>query len=71
MSDSSFLGSGWSFPPTFEIGNYQLNMTHKEHNINQSIDLILQTQQGVRNVKNCISTLSKNRLSFVKIRKDN
>jgi uncharacterized protein len=50
MTDSSFLGSGWSFPPTFEIGNYQLNMTHKQHNINQSIDIILQTYQGERSL---------------------
>jgi hypothetical protein len=50
MEDSSFLGSGWSFPPTFEIGNYQLNMTHKDDNIKQSIDIILQTQQGERSL---------------------
>ena len=50
MSDSSFLGSGWSFPPTFELGTYQLNMTHKEHNINQSIHLILNTAQGERSL---------------------
>ena len=50
MTDSSFLGSGWSFPPTFEVGNYQLNMTHKEDNINQAIDIILQTAQGERSL---------------------
>ncbi|MDD5754255.1 MAG: GPW/gp25 family protein, partial [Methylococcales bacterium] len=50
MSNPSFLGTGWSFPPTFEVGNYHLNMTHKQHNINQSIDLILQTNQGERSL---------------------
>lgn len=50
MSESSFWGSGWSFPPTFEVGNYQLNMSHKQHNINQSIDIILQTNQGERSL---------------------
>ena len=50
MNDSSFLGSGWSFPPTFEVGNYQLNMSHKQNNINQSIDIILQTPQGERSI---------------------
>lgn len=50
MSNSSFLGTGWSFPPTFEVSNYQLNMTHEQHNINQSIDLILQTYQGERSL---------------------
>ncbi len=50
MNDASFLGSGWSFPPTFEVGNYRLNMTHKDDNINQSIDIILQTRQGERSM---------------------
>ncbi len=50
MSNASFLGTGWSFPPTFEVSNYQLNMTHEQHNINQSIDLILQTNQGERSL---------------------
>jgi phage baseplate assembly protein W len=50
MSDSSFLGTGWSFPPTFEVNNYRLNMTHKQDNISQSIDLILQTNQGERSL---------------------
>lgn len=43
MSGSSFLGSGWSFPPTFEPGGFTLGMTHGAENIAQSIDLILQT----------------------------
>ncbi|MFI3119457.1 MAG: GPW/gp25 family protein [Methylococcaceae bacterium] len=50
MEDSSFLGTGWSFPPTFEIGDYQLNMSHSQHNINQSIDTILQTPRGERSL---------------------
>lgn len=50
MTDSSFLGAGWSFPPTFELGTYQLNMTHKENNINQSIRVILNTAQGERSL---------------------
>jgi len=48
MKESSFLGTGWSFPPTFEQGNYQLTMTKTEDNINQSIDIILKTPRGSR-----------------------
>jgi uncharacterized protein len=46
--DNSFLGSGWSFPVTFSAGNHQLNMTAYEDNINDSIDIILQTSTGER-----------------------
>ena len=50
LATSQFWGSGWSFPPTFEVGNYQLEMTHEVTNINQSIDVILQTHIGDRSV---------------------
>lgn len=50
MEDSSFLGTGWSFPPTFEVGNYQLTMSHSQNNINQAIDTILQTPRGERSM---------------------
>lgn len=43
-----FLGAGWSFPITFSAGNYQLNLTSNEENVNHSIDIILQTQKGER-----------------------
>lgn len=45
---AGFLGSGWSFPPTFEVGNFQLEMVAQQNSINQSIDVILQTRQGER-----------------------
>lgn len=51
MTDSSFWGTGWSFPPTFEAGNQQLNMTSGEANINQSIDCVLQTNRGERSMQ--------------------
>jgi len=47
---AGFLGSGWSFPPTFTAGNYQLNMAQQQDSINQSIDVILQTRQGERSL---------------------
>ena len=46
--EKEFLGSGWSFPVTFSAGNYCLELTKFEQNINESIDIILQTTMGER-----------------------
>jgi phage baseplate assembly protein W len=43
-----FIGTGWSFPPTFEKGSYELKLTDNVENINQSIDLIFKTARGER-----------------------
>lgn len=43
-----FLGSGWSFPVTFSSGNHQLVLTRYEKNIEDSIDVIMQTSFGER-----------------------
>jgi hypothetical protein len=48
QTNNHFLGSGWAFPVTFSAGNYQLNLTDYEDNINNSIDIILQTNRGER-----------------------
>ena len=48
QKEKMFLGSGWSFPVTFSAGNHQLEVAKFEQNINQSIDLILQTNMGER-----------------------
>ena len=50
MNTSSFWGSGWAFPPTFDKENRQLKMTHEIDNIKQSIDLLLHTQRGERSI---------------------
>ena len=50
MSDSVFQGSGWAFPPSFESSSRELNLVHSVQNINQSIDLILNTRRGERSV---------------------
>lgn len=42
------MGSGWAFPVTFSVGNHQLNLSAHEENINESIDIILQTRNGER-----------------------
>ena len=41
-----FLGSGWAFPVTFSEGNYELNLTEYEANIEDSISIIMQTNFG-------------------------
>lgn len=49
--DKNFLGSGWSFPVTFSEGNYKLIVSAYEKNINESIDVILLTNKGERNME--------------------
>lgn len=50
MTEESFLGSGWSFPPTFDKSTNQVVLSGSETNINQSIDLVLQTPRGARSL---------------------
>ncbi|MBU0914118.1 MAG: GPW/gp25 family protein [Gammaproteobacteria bacterium] len=50
MNESSFLGTGWSFPPVFDNANYQLQLSSGESNINQSIDLLMKTPRGSRSL---------------------
>lgn len=47
-AEHHFLGSGWSFPVTFLAGNHQVSLSAYEENINESIDIILQTRNGER-----------------------
>jgi phage baseplate assembly protein W len=48
LKENSFLGSGWSFPVTFSAGNYQLMTSSYIDNVNESINVILQTNNGER-----------------------
>jgi uncharacterized protein len=48
IPENEFLGSGWSFPVIFSAGNFQLNLTAYETNINESINIILKTRYGER-----------------------
>ncbi len=50
MNKKTFLGTGWSFPPSFEQANYRLSLNSEENNINQSINLVLQTPRGSRSL---------------------
>jgi phage baseplate assembly protein W len=44
----SFLGTGWSFPPTFDKGIHALKMVSDEEDIAQSLFIILSTTPGER-----------------------
>jgi phage baseplate assembly protein W len=46
--DRSFLGTGWSFPPTFRREWYGVEMVSDEGNVRKSIQIILQTIAGER-----------------------
>lgn len=44
MADNSFLGTGWSFPPTFRRETGGVDMISDEENVRKSIHIILATR---------------------------
>ena len=44
----SFLGTGWSFPPTFTPGGRDVIMVSNEEDIHQSLGLLFATSRGER-----------------------
>jgi phage baseplate assembly protein W len=48
VSEKSFLGRGWSFPPTFSKIASQVLMTADEEDINKSLEILLSTTIGER-----------------------
>lgn len=46
--NSSFLGIGWSFPPTFNQNTGTVEMVSDEEDIVQSLEIILSTRPGER-----------------------
>ena len=48
VSDRSFLGTGWSFPPAFERQFYGVEMLSDEADVRSSIQIILSTITGER-----------------------
>ncbi len=46
--DKEFLGSGWAFPVTFSSGNYHMITSQYEGNIEDAINVIMQTHFGER-----------------------
>jgi len=48
QTDKSFLGTGWSFPPTFRREWYGVEMLSEEADVHSSIGIILATMTGER-----------------------
>lgn len=48
MSDQSFLGTGWSFPPSFTNGGASVALVSGEEDIHQSLQILLSTRLGER-----------------------
>ena len=48
ITDKSFLGTGWNFPPTFRREWYGVEMLTGEADVRSSIQIILQTITGER-----------------------
>ncbi|MDD1608660.1 MAG: GPW/gp25 family protein [Methylococcaceae bacterium] len=46
--DNSFLGRGWSFPPSFDSGSVGVNMLEREDDIASSLEILLSTLRGER-----------------------
>ena len=46
--ENHFLGVGWAFPVTFSAGNHKLELSWYEDNVNDAINIILQTKMGER-----------------------
>ena len=44
----SFLGTGWSFPPTFTQGGKEVDLVADEEDIHQSLQILLATSRGER-----------------------
>lgn len=44
MKDKSFLGTGWSFPPTFDSNSKTLATVSDEEDVRQSLQILMSTQ---------------------------
>lgn len=47
-ADQSFLGTGWSFPPTFTKGGADVELVSGVEDIHQSLQILLSTHMGER-----------------------
>lgn len=48
INDNSFLGKGWSFPPTFNRNMATVEMVSEAEDIQQSLQIILSTRPSER-----------------------
>lgn len=51
-SEKSFLGKGWSFPPTFDKKLGDVKMVTMEEDIRQSLEIYFSTKLGERIMRN-------------------
>lgn len=49
--NNTFLGRGWSYPPTFNKNLEEVEMVTEEQDIKESIEIILSTRLGERIMK--------------------
>lgn len=47
-STNAFLGTGWSFPPTFDLSTREIQLVKNVDDINQSLNILLSTSLGER-----------------------
>lgn len=47
-NQASFLGTGWSFPPSFSEGGDEVRMAIGEEDIKESLAILLTTRRGER-----------------------
>jgi phage baseplate assembly protein W len=47
-TDRPFLGTGWSFPPTFQRGGSDVTLVSGAEDIHQSLHILLSTRLGER-----------------------
>ena len=48
VNEQSFLGTGWSFPPTFDRDTARVDLVSEEEDVVQSLKIILATCPGER-----------------------
>jgi uncharacterized protein len=48
MADGGFLGTGWSFPPSFTRGGGDVHVVSGAEDIEQSLAILLATRRGER-----------------------
>jgi phage baseplate assembly protein W len=77
---NSFLGTGWSFPPSFDKESGGVKMVSDEEDINESLNILLSTSLGERVMQpkyGCNLTdylfdpLSSSMIGFIKDRVEN
>ncbi len=64
--NNSFIGKGWSFPPTFDNRKRGVLMTEGEDDINRSLEILMGTRLGERVMRPSFGT-NLDRLQFESI----